>query len=311
MILDGQDGVSLRRVADWIDDIAGHVEAADAIAAMRASAIPGIRAYLACGPQVVPQPRCFAVAMLARLHAPTATQGLREVLRANRLHSLSPTLAESEYVVKSYALEALATRAEDALAGDVVFGISERLRVAVDIAGRLQLADVAMQVVDFLDDDVLAGTAMDALVAMGTQAADAIVPRLDAWLTEAEFSARRRLAVIRALRVMHHLHAVGTQRTLQHASNDEHPAVRAAGALLAWPDRRDATVIDNLVRGAISFDWGLADDCRAAVAGAGTEVFASVQRALKRNAEPDLYGDERPLSSGQRDWLVRCLAERQ
>lgn len=311
MTLDGQNEISSHRVADLIDDIAGRAEAADAIAAMHEAAIPGIRAYLACGPQVVPQARCFAVAMLARLQAPAATQGLREVLRANRLHSLSPQFAESEYVVKSDALEALATRADDTLADDVVFGISERLRVAVGIAGRLQLADVAMQLMDFLNDDVLAETAMDALTAMGTQVADTIVPRLDAWLTEAEYSSRRRLAVIRALRVMHRVHAVGTQRTFQQASNDEHAAVRAARALLTLPDHRDATAIDNLVRGAVGFDWGLADDCRAALAGVGPEAFAPVQRALQRNAEPDLYGSERALSSGQHDWLVRYLAGRQ
>ncbi|MGH8233309.1 MAG: hypothetical protein ACREPU_03830 [Rhodanobacteraceae bacterium] len=310
MTLDSQDGLS-RRIADWIDDIASHAEAADAIAAMREAAIPGIRAYLARGPQVVPQTRCFAVAMLARMHLPAATQAMREVLRANRLHSLSSTFAESEYVVKSGALEALATRADDALADDVVFGISERLRVAVDIAGRLQFAEVAVQLVDFLDDDVLAETAMDALAAMGPKAAAAIAPRLDAWLTEAEFSARRRLAVIRALRVMHHVHADGTRRTIQHASNDWHPAVRAAGALLAWPARRDATTIECLVHGAVGFDRGLADDCREALTGVGTELVEPVRGVLRRSSEPGLYGDEQALSSEQHDWLVRCMDERQ
>lgn len=296
-----------RQVAEWIDDIAGHAEAADTIAAMRESAIPGLREYLACGPQVVPQPRCFAVAMLARLHAPAATQALRDVLHANPLHSLSPAFAESEYVVKSDVLTTLAEHGYAELTDDVAFGISERLRVAAEIAGRLRLADLATQLVDFLDDDVLADTAMDALVAVGPKAAAVIAPRLDAWLSEAEFSARRRLAVIRALRVIHHAHAAATKHTLHHALDDGHVAVRAAGALLAWPGHRDATVIDTLVRGAVGFDRGLADDCREALAPAGAERVEAVQRALLRDAEPDLYGDVRALSSEQRGWLVQCL----
>lgn len=307
---DGQNNLTCQ-IADLIEDIAGHTEAADAIAAMGQAAIPGIREYLGRGPQVVPQPRCFAVAMLARLHAPEAAQVLREVLHANPLHSLSPLFAESEYVVKSDALLALAARDDDELADDVAFGISERLRVAAGIAGRFKRDDLATSLADFLDDDVLAETAMDALVAMGPNATAAMAPRLDAWLTEAGFSARRRLAVIRALRVMHRLCATGTKQVIQHALDDEHPAVRAAGALLAWPARRDEVAIESLVHGAVGFDRGLADDCREAMAGAGAELVESAQRVLQRNTEPDLYGDEQVLTSEQRDWLVRCLNARQ
>lgn len=300
-----------RPIAELIDQIAGHAEAADAIAAMGESAIPGIGDYLARGPQVVPQPRCFAVTMLARLHAPEATQVLREVLHANLLHSLSPPFAESEYVVKSDVLLVLAAREDDELADDVAFGISERLRVAADIAGRFRLAGATASLVDFLDDDVLAETAMDALGAIGPNTVAAMVPRLDAWLTEAGFSARRRLAVVRALRVLHRLQATGTRQVIQRALEDEHPSVRAAAALLAWPARRDEVVIESLLHGAVGFELGLADDCREALVGAGAEVIELVQRALQRNTEPDLYGDEHALSSGQRDWLVRYMNARQ
>lgn len=307
---DGQNNLTCQ-IAALIDQIAGHAEAADAIAAMGGAAIPGIRAYLARGPQAVPQPRCFAVAMLARLHVTAATQVLREVLHANPLHSLPPPFAESEYVVKSDALLALAAREDGELADDVAFGISERLRVAAGIAGRFKLADLATPLVDFLDDDVLAEMAMDALGTMGPNAVAVIAPRLDAWLTEAGFSARRRLAVIRALRVMHRLCATGTKHVIQHALDDEHPAVRAAGALLAWPARRDEVAIESLVHGAVGFDRGLADDCRQAMVGAGAELVEPAQRVLQRNIEPDLYGDEHALSSEQRDWLVRYLNARQ
>ncbi len=300
-----------KQIARWADSPAEHAQAAEALAEWGEHAIPGLRDYLRRGPQVIPQPRCFAVAMLARLHATAATECLRSVLREHPLKSLPPAFAEAEYVVKSGALNALCARSYEALVDDVAFGIGERLRIAVEAAGRLRLVAAGTQLVDFLDDDVLADTAMDALGLMGSGAAAAIAPRLDAWLSEAAFSARRRLAVVRAFRIMQRVHAAGMQRVIQHALADEHAGVRAVGALLAWPARRDATVMDGLVRGAVGFDRGLADDCRAALAGAGMELVEPVQRALHRDAEPDLYGDERALSFEQTDWLARRLAERQ
>lgn len=296
-----------RRVAGWVDDLAGHERSERAIAALGDTAIPALHEYLARGPQVVPQARCFAVAMLARLHARAATGALREVLRMHPLKSLAPPYAESEYVVKSDALEALAARDYPERADDIAFGIDERLRVAVVAAGRLRLHELANALVDVLGDDVLAEAAMESLVAIGQGAGAAIVPRLDAWLSAAALSARRRLALVRALRVLHHTQVQPEALVMRRALADEHPAVAGAAALVATPVRRDAEVIDALLHGALGFDPGLADDCRGALDDAGPGITAPAERALARNAEPDLYGTLHPLSSEQRGWLQRRL----
>jgi hypothetical protein len=292
-----------------MDSPAEHAEAAEALAAWGESAIPGLRDYLRRGPQVIPQPRCFAVAMLARLHAEPATDALREVLHAHPLKTLTPSFAESEYVVKNDALEALAVRAYPERADDIAFGVRERLRAAVVAVGRMRLAESADALVDLLDDDVLADAAIASLATIGPAAAKAIAPRLDAWLTAAEYSARRRLAVIRALRVLHHT-PFAEIVAIRRALGDSHPAVRAAAALLAWPSRRDAGIIDALLHGAVDFDRELADDCREALDAAGSEAVGPAASALQHNLEPDLYGQIHPLSSEQHGWLQRFIAAR-
>lgn len=296
-----------QRIAAWIDDIAGHADAAEAIAKLGEAAVPGLRDYLGRGPEIIPQPRCFAVAMLARLHGEAATRALRAVLRDNALHRLTPQLAESEYVVKSAAMEALAERDYPTRADDVAFGVGERLRAAVAAAGRFGQSGLAEALAGLLDDDVLADTAVAALIALGESAAAALAARLDTWLVEAELSARRRLALLRALHVLRVVHGAVPPMVLEHALRAQHPAVRAAASLLASLHRRDASIVKNLLHGALSFDRGLTDDCRNALQGSGSQALQAANEALRRNAEPDLYGTQHPLSSEQRDWLVRFI----
>ncbi|MGH8118457.1 MAG: hypothetical protein ACREPJ_14350 [Rhodanobacteraceae bacterium] len=295
------------QVAAWIDDFPGHAQAVDAIAALGEAAIPALRAYVAGDPQAIPQARCFAVAMLARFDADTATSALRAVLRLHPLKALAPPYAESEYVVKSEALQALCRRSCPQLADDIAIAVHERLRVGVRAVGTHGLAGLADAVVDVLDDDVLAEAAAGALALVGSASTTAIMPRLDAWLAEAEWSARRRLALLRALRVLHGLHARLGPGVSTHALAAVHPAVRAAAALLAWPGRRDPVVTEALLRGAVGCDRDLADLCRAASEQAGPDLPGSARQALRRNAEPDIYGELHPLSAAQRDWLERRL----
>ncbi|MGH8153538.1 MAG: hypothetical protein ACREPF_12530, partial [Rhodanobacteraceae bacterium] len=254
----------------------------------------------------VPQARCFAVAMLARFRGDAATNALRSVLRGHPLKSLDPLYAESEYVVKSDALEALCQRAYPQRVNDIAWGVHERLRAAIAEAGTHRLADLASALVDLLDDDVLAEAAADSLARLGGAAA-VISPRVDAWLVESEWSARRRLALLRALQVLHRVHARLDASVAQHVAIAGHPALRAAAALLDWPDRHAAATIAALLRGAIGCDRELAADCRAALDVAGAALIEPARRALARNAEPDIYGELRPLSIEQRDWLTRQL----
>lgn len=295
----------LNRMAAWIDDLAGHGEAADTIAALGEAAIPALAAYLAGDPQAIPQARCFAVAMLGRLRTGTATAALREVLRAHPLKSLAPLYAESEYVVKSDVLDALALRSYPELHDDIAFGVDERLCAAVAAAGRLGLSALADVLVGLLDDDVLADDAIASLTVLGQSSSRAIMMRLDAWLLEAELSARQRLALIRALRVLHRIDGAFDSLVITRALKAPHPALRAAAALLIWPARRDPAVVESLLHGAIGVDRELAGDCRVALEQAGADIQEQARRALRRNAEPDLYGQSRSLSSEQQDWLKR------
>lgn len=298
---------TVERVAGWVDDLAGHAGAADAIAALGEAAIPALRAYLAGPPQPVPQARSFAVAMLARMHAEAATAALHDTLRLHPLKALAPPFAESEYVVKSDALVALRQRTYPELADDIALGIDERLRAAVDAAGLVGLAPLAGEIVDLLDDDVLAEAAMDALARLGPAAVSSISNRLDAWLAEAEWSSRQRLASLRALRVFHRLHATLDPALARHARAAAHPALRAAAALLAWPTQHDDAAMEALMHGAVGCDRDLADACRAVLGSVGAAVVEPARQVLLRNAEPDLYGELHSLSYAQRAWLQQCL----
>jgi hypothetical protein len=293
-----------QKIAAWINDLAEQARTGAIVAELGEEAIPALRAYLRREPQVIPQARCFAVAMLARLHADGATEALREVLHRRPLHDLDPRFAESEYVVKSDAADALVTRTYSGLHDDVEFGITERLRVAVRAAGRFGFADLVPALLALLDDDVLADAAVEALIDMGSRAAVPILDRLDAWLVEARESARRRLAVLRALRALHGINLpAANHAAVRHASDDPHPAVRAAAALLVGPKRRDDSIVENLLRGAIGFDRELADACRAALDINDGVLTNAAARALRRNAEPDLYGRQQPLTAEQTRWL--------
>ena len=161
----------VERIAAWIGNPAEYGHAAQAIGAFGEAAIPGVCAYLDQGPQAIPQLRCFAVAMLARLQAQAATAALRKVLHQHPLHGLDSQYEESEYVVKCDTLQALCARSYSALVDDIAFGLDERLRPAVVAAGRFGLPRFAESVVGMLDDEVLAEEAMTALIAMGKQRA--------------------------------------------------------------------------------------------------------------------------------------------
>jgi hypothetical protein len=300
-----------RQIAGWMEDIAGHARAAEEIAALGEAVIPGLRNYLRAEPQVISQPRCFAVAMLARFNTAAATDALREALSRHPLGHLEPLRAESEYVVKNDVLAALAVRDYPEHDDDIAYGLSERLRVAIDAAARYGVVEASERLLEFLQDDVLAASAMEALAALADTSCPAIVARLDAWCEEAEISSRRRLALVRALRVLHQCRYPVEGNVARHLGHSSHPAVRAAAALWVWSERHEDALIAPLLHGALGFDRGLAGECRAAL---GAESMAPAHeplvRALQRGAEPDLYGTLHPLSSEQRDWLRGLVASR-
>lgn len=300
-------------VAAWIDDIAGHAQATEAIAGMGDCAIGAIADYLRASPQVIPQPRCFAVAMLVRLDAAEATGALREVLRNHPLRELAPQLAYAEYVVKNDAMQALLARGYPELAVDVAFGIQERLPAAVRGVAQLNLSPLAPALVVLLDDDVLADTVSQVLTGLGTSASNALLARLDGWLWQSPYSARLRLATIRGLLVLARIGAPvdsESKRILGRALHDPHPLVQAAGALVLWPLQHGDDLVAELVRGALGHDQVLASACCVALAQTGSALLRPAMRAVQRDAEPDLYGYTHAPADDQRRWLVARMIER-
>jgi hypothetical protein len=297
------------QVAQWIEDIAGHAQAARAIGELdRTAATNAIRDYLRRGPQIVPQPRVFAVAMLARWNAPGIVPVLREVLQSHPLHGLTPQLAESEYVVKNAVMDVLAGRDYAELPEDIALGIDERLPAAVRAAGCLRRHELADRIANLFDDDVLAGPAAQTLRSFGAHALPGVLSRLDAWLWQSDANARARLGAIRSLQL---LAEIGVdlrddpQRIVGRALRDAHPLVRAAAAVIAW--RQGADVIEPLVRGLLGHDVSVAQACESVLANAGPMLTEPALIALERNEEPDLYGQRRAPDPEQRRTLVRRM----
>lgn len=303
-----------QQVAEWIDEIAEHAKAAEAIAALDSrQATIAIRNYLQRGPQVIPQPRCFAIAMLARWDTAETTTALREVLHSHPLRSLAPQLAESEYVVKCDAMDALAERNYEEFADDVAFGIGERLRAAVRAAGRHRVGGTAVMLGSLLDDDVLADAAAEALASMGEPAMAALIYRIDNWLWQSPYSARLRLALVRGLLVIAKLSKtvlVGESASImQRALRDPHSLVRAAAALVLWSGPDCHELLDALIHGALGHDRSVARACADALTPVGTVLVAPALRALQRNAELDIYDEEKAPPEAQRRWLVMRVIE--
>jgi hypothetical protein len=301
------------QVTQWMEGIADHAQAAQAIGALdRDAAIGAIHDYLRRGPQVIPQPRMFAVTMLARWNAAEAIAALREVLHDHPLRTLSPQMAESEYVVKNAIVDTLAERTYPELVEDIAFGINERLPAAVRAAGGHGLREPARAIADLLDDDVLADTAAQTLNMLGDDGARAMLQRLDAWLWLSPYNPRTRLAVMRGLTTLTRFPNAGrlehAEDVLRRALRDPHPLTRAAAAAALAP-RTNAELVEARIRGVLGQDRNIAQACRNALAAVGAELVEPAMCALRRNAEPDLYGQEQAPPEEQRHWLILRMLE--
>lgn len=291
-----------------IDDYANHGAAAERIAGMGSDAIEPLNRYLSEGPQVNPQGRVFAVAMLARLSSPAALAGLRHGLRSSRLRELPTSQHEAEYQVKNTVLERLMERDYPERFADITFGVqSERLPAAVTAAGQHGLASLAPDLVAMLRDDVLERAAADALVALGDAGATAILAAGSSLLDEEPTCVRSRLALVRAFLVLERLHVCLPSAIARQAAQ-AHPAVSASAALLQ--DSPTPARTERLVHGAMSEYLPLAEACRARLTDGSSAIAEMARNLIERNAELDIYGNTHVLSRDAMQWLTR-LALRQ
>ena len=162
-----------------IDDFANHLAATEWIMALGDRVIAPLCRYLREGAQVIPQGRLFAVSMLARLHSPSAREGLRNVLHDTCLRRLPLNRREAEYQVKDAVICHLLARDYPERLADVAYATSaERLPSAVARAGQLGLSSLAPMLVSMLEDDVLERAAAHSLEALGSDGRAAIVRAL-------------------------------------------------------------------------------------------------------------------------------------
>jgi hypothetical protein len=292
------------QVRTLIDDFANHGGATERILALGEGAITPLRRYLSDGAQVIPQGRLLAVSMLARFQCSQAREGVRDVLHGTRLHELPLAWQNAEYRVKDTAIRLLLTHAYPEQLTDVVYAVEkERLPSAVALAGELGLSSLAPLLVTMLEDDVLERAAGLSLKALGTLGQTAILQALPVLFDDAQSRVRSRLAVIRALLLLHQdPYAVLPSWVVSCTRKEAHPGVRAAGALLANGFNRDD--MDMLVHGALSDYTSLASACRERLVDQGLEFVIAALAALRRNAEPDIYGNQHPLGRSAIRWLV-------
>lgn len=296
-------------VAAWIDDMAELEQATEHILAMGHAAIGPLIAYLDRGPQLVSQPRVFAVRMLARLHDPRTTDRLRQLLHDNPLHEMSAELAESEYRIKDAALEALVAQHKLLAADDVTFGVcSERLPSAVRAAGALRLHALVPALAALLTDDVLADIALTALHAMRPDSVPGMLAALGGWLSAGTDTPRTRLAIIRAFRWLAEAGiapgSVLQERALAHACLP----VRSAAALAAPVTDVSEVIVGALAQGALGTDGRLAMDCRQRLQGM-QQPIEPILYAWSTSAEADLYGNAHVPSPWARRQLLSILLE--
>ena len=286
-----------------VEDFADHLAASEWIMALGDRAIAPLCRYLREGAQVIAQGRLFAITMLARLHSPLAREGLRDVLHDTCLRRLPLNRREAEYQVKDAVIRHLMARDYPDRLADAAHATSvERLPSAVAMAGQLGLSSLAPMLVSMLEDDVLERAAAHSLEILGSHGRAAIAQALPMLFESAGSRVRSRLAVIRAMLVLRRMHATLPHGSANRALADGHPAIRAAGAL--FDDAPDKRHVAELIRGALSDYAPLTVLCRERLAQRGPEFADAALEALRRNAEPDIYGNLHPLPGEAIRWLT-------
>ena len=304
-----QTPTDIARVESWIDDLSAHEQATEGIIAMGSAALEPLLHYLQRGPQLVSQPRVFAVTMLARLHDARVPHVLRRVLHDHLLHDLSPLLAESEYRVKDAVVEAMVYTQACATIEDIAFAMqSERLPGAVHAAGVLHLALLAPALAGLLTDDVLAASAALALSALQPESVAAVTERIGGWLDPNLDTTRTRLGLVRGFGWMAAISTTGESAVQERGLKHPSALVRVAAAL-AIHNASATPVVAALVHGALGSDAMLALACRHRLEDVGDMLFDPAMNALCGNAETDIYGNVHPADAEARQSLLLQLLQ--
>lgn len=294
-----------QRIFAAVDNLAAHTATEKWLAQLGVATIAPLSAYLDQPPAPIPQARCFAVAMLARLRDETATRALRRHLYAHPLATLEPVPAQAEFVVKNDLVAALAERHYPELERDLGFALDhERLPAAARAVGRLRMTALGSTLATLLEDDTLAVPAAQALLALGEPGRQSLLAALQVHLEAPHADVRNRRALIRVLLALGHVPQAPDMAWLAAALRYPHAQVRAAAARLAWRARPRPGLRRALLHGALGNDLELADACRTALQTCDWPERAALC-CLRRGWEPDVYGDRSGLTPEAYAWLFR------
>jgi hypothetical protein len=294
-----------RQVFAAVDNLAAHPAAEKWLAGLGATAIGPLSAYLEQPPAPIPQARCFAVAMLARLPGEAATHALRKALHAYPLASLAPAAAQAEFVVKNDAIAALAKRRYPELEHDLGFALDhERLPAAAHAVAELRLTILSATLATLFDDDTLAAPAAQALLELGAPGTQSLLAALQARLEAPHENVNNRRALLRLLLALGHAPQLPDMAWLAAALRYPSPQVRAAAARIAWNICPRPGLRRALLHGVLSNDDELAAACRTALDDCDWPEYAAVS-CLRHGREKNLYGDPVSIAPEAYAWLLR------
>lgn len=294
-----------RRVFAALDNLATQTSAEKWLAGLGTAAIGPLSAYLDQPPVTIPQARCFAVAMLARLPGEQATHALRRHLYAYPLASLQPVQAQAEFVVKNELVAALAERRYPDLARDLGFALDqERLPAAARAAGQLKITALGSTLATLLEDDTLATPATQALLELGEAGVQSLLAALQVRLEAPQENVGNRRALIRVLLALGRTSQIRDMTWLATALRYPHPQVRAAAAQLVWRVHPRPGLRRALLHGALASEAELSAGCRA-ILERGDWPECAALGGLRRGWESDMYGDRVSIPIESYAWLLR------
>ncbi|MGH8428160.1 MAG: hypothetical protein ACRD3Y_02565 [Bryobacteraceae bacterium] len=291
-----------------IDDISRHDTTAPVILVEGAAAVPALARYLDAPPSSVPHARLFAVSMLNAIPVVEATVALRRALHRHELQGLSPTVAESEWLVQNAAFAVLAGRLGNAIIPEIDYGLDgARLAAAVEAVGRLRLEERIPTLVEMLADDTLAEPARSSLARFGSLAAPVLLAALNRTGKDV-ISLKRAIASVDLLAQCSPAKELEALRVLLGGT---HPALAAAAGLALVHTHAKAPVAElstALVRGTLLSEAGLAERCFDALDTLPDKPLSeAVLEVLDITTLPDLYGDPRNISDTARVRLVTYI----
>ncbi|MGH8126874.1 MAG: hypothetical protein ACRETC_00700 [Gammaproteobacteria bacterium] len=217
-----------------VDDISRHDVAAPLILAENVGAVPALSSYLDSPPRSVPHARLFAVSMLAAIPGTQATVALRRALQRHDLHTLSPAVEDSEWLVQNAVFAALIQRLGPEIATEIDYGLYKaRLPAAADAVGQFALTAHIPALIEALSDDILGEPARAAIAQLGVLVVPLLIEALKRHDTDVS-SLKRAIA---AADILSQFSTDESVDPLEKLLSGAHPALSGAAALALFEQR--------------------------------------------------------------------------